>query len=120
MIALILTAVISYTILGLITWFTIGDDFYYYKSKYNMLSELEYKVVSVGSDYHIKGYDKDGDERFLWFYPDNTFKIGPWNYLHNAAFTFCNPYSHYWYIKYKKYTTEVILPTLDLKPLKEY
>lgn len=47
------------------------------------------------------------DNSVVWFSENNDFKIGGCGvYLHNIFYTYFDPYSLYWLIKYKKWFKE--------------
>lgn len=50
------------------------------------------------------------DRSFIVFYDGGSkmsFLVGPDNYLHDAIFTYLDPYSYYWLTKYKNYFKNV-------------
>tara|TARA_R110000737_G_C14425427_1_gene458627 strand:- start:4 stop:351 length:348 start_codon:yes stop_codon:yes gene_type:complete len=95
---------------------TLWEDIKYYKRKYKQLDYMTFNPIKVSvGEYHITGHI-EGKESLLWFYPNNDFKIGSNNYLHNAAFTYFAPYSCYWYFKYKR----KLVPYIKALDIKEY
>lgn len=50
---------------------------------------------------HNQVYGNNND--FIYFTGSNGFKLCNYVYLHNAAFTWCDPYSFYWLRKYQRW-----------------
>lgn len=53
-------------------------------------------------------YDQLHHNEFIWFMEDNSFKLCSGIYLHNAAYTYFDPYSLYWLLKYRKWVKKNI------------
>jgi len=95
-VAIFVIMAIFYTIVS--TFILIGNYKYYHKI-YNELPNYEFFVL--GEEFRKLIYAKKTN--FIWFVDDNSFCLEKEHYLHNALFTFLNPYACYWMIKYRKW-----------------
>lgn len=50
----------------------------------------------------------DPDDGFVWFLEGNEFKLKRNVYLHNTFYTFFDPYSLFWLLKYRKWVKKNI------------
>jgi hypothetical protein len=90
----ILPAIIMFA--SIIVCFPVWKD---YKRFYKKLPTLIFLPI----DKYGFGQISDTTDTVIWFTDDNSFKIGKGNYIHDSFFTYFDPYSLYWLIKYKKW-----------------
>lgn len=78
---------------------TLIPDYKYYNKTYKELPNLIFKEASC-SRYN---YVASKDHKVIWFANEDSFKLTNIHYIHNSFYTYLNPYSLYWLIKYKKW-----------------
>ena len=85
-------------------------DWKYYKPVYyevkgrRLFNVLGLVSTSDGTD--------DGYGSFIWFYRSGDFKLSEGVYLFNNIITYLDPYSFYWFLKYKKLMTRTDIKTI--------
>ena len=94
------------TILGAFIFSAIVVNFKYWKYYKTIYKELPNKKWYKNKT-QIYVYDNQFPNKpnFIWFIKDNHFCIDNdnWIYLHDRIVTWCDPYSLYWLIKYKRW-----------------
>lgn len=80
---------------------TLFLNWKYYKSIYNTLEVKNFEKAN--NEYNQV---KTKNDKIIWFVNKNDFKLNDGVYLHNSIVTYFDPYSLYWYIKYKKWFNE--------------
>jgi len=103
---------------------TNSSSYKYYKSSYNKLVNkdfiFEYKLDIQGIESIYNFIDKEkgtptfvrnDEEHILIFIKENdgiSIKLngGKSEYIHNGSLTYLDPYTLYWYIKFKKWFNE--------------
>lgn len=78
---------------------TLMRDYKYYKRTYDELPNLRFREAY--NSLYNQVISENGN--VIWFANKNDFKIGPSNYIHNTFITYFNPYTLYWFYKYKKW-----------------
>lgn len=91
---------------------TLHKDFLHYATIYRTLPFRKYYLCIDQVYSHHWGQSDDG---FVWFTESNDFKLLKNHYLHkNLAWT--NPYSLYWFIKYRNWFKK----NVDIEKIPKY
>jgi len=79
----------------------LSPSWRYYKSTYKKFPKY---VPKLNDDqvYFMKNNDDNGIN-IVWFVKEGDFKLKTNKYIHNAWFTYFDPYTLYWFLKYKKW-----------------
>lgn len=72
---------------------TLSNYYPYYKRVYKTLPSLTFNKG-------VRQY-KTTDGKVIWFIQSNDFKLDNGVYIHNEYYTYFDPYSLYWLIKYR-------------------
>lgn len=98
---ILLLLLVTFSILSLASVITLWSNFKYYKLVYKSLDVNNF-TPAYDSEYNLV-YSKDGN--MIWFSNKNAFLLDDKRgvYIHNSFVTFLNPYSLYWFLKYKKW-----------------
>lgn len=99
MINLILAILIVLSIGVFASIMTLMGDYKYYKKTYKELPNLIFTKAHDSLYNQVTSQNRN----VIWFANKNDFKIGPFNYIHNSFITYLNPYTLYWFYRYKKW-----------------
>ncbi len=78
-------------------------DYKYYKSSYYALKRAVMTQKGVTPYYQTWFYDKQTDRKIIYFGDRKSFAINFLSsFIHNSFITYLDPYTLYWYIKYRK------------------
>lgn len=87
------------------------SDYKYYKKVYKTLPSITFKI-NINQVY---GFTND-NSHFIWFTKTNDFCLIHRHYLYNSIFTYFDPYSLYWLIKYHRWFKK----NIDIYKLEKY
>jgi hypothetical protein len=87
--------------INIITMIVLSPNWKYYKSTYKKFPKYVPKLNN-NHVYFMKNKDDDGIN-IVWFIKENDFKLKTKKYIHNSWFTYFDPYTLYWLLKYKKW-----------------
>lgn len=92
---------VLFIVLTLSSVLVLGWQWKYYRKVYKKLPYMKFKELRYKLHYLLESED----EQFIWFVNKDDFLLSRKDtiYLHNAWFIMFDPYSLYWWLKYRKY-----------------
>ena len=112
MATLITTLIILYIILifPISSMLTLYKGYGDYSKVYKSLKNKTFYIYQDVVYSHKYGEE---DDYFVYFLNEKGFTLSKNTDLHNAYFTYFDPYSLYWYIKYRRFFNEIDITKLE-------
>lgn len=84
---------------------TLGHQWKHYRVEYSKLPHYSFR--RMGNQVWT-----NEESRFVYFLDDGGIRLTN-VYIHNAIFTYFDPYSFYWLIKFNRYMKKNVIPYLN-------
>lgn len=94
-------ALTVFAVLVLICTLTLCGRWGKYKSQFKRVTNRKY--VRNRDQVYLADESDWRDYGFAWFLSSDDFAIGQKTYLHNSYYTYLDPYSFYWLVKYRRW-----------------
>jgi lipopolysaccharide export LptBFGC system permease protein LptF len=85
---------------------TLGHQWEYYTIEYNKLAHYSFRR------FEDQVWANENND-FVYFFDDGTIRLTTNVYIYNAFFTYFDPYSFYWLIKFNRYMKKNVIPYLN-------
>lgn len=103
-------------IIGILSFSSIITLCTQYESYRKVYKSLKYRTFYKNGSQIYSYKLRNRDDGFVWFTDDNSFKLEKFNYLQNQFYTYLDPYSLYWLLKYRKWFKE----NVDINKLEKF